>query len=90
MTATRFTRSGRLATSTEYPRVGLIGPPGMQFEVALTRDGMHGVITVLGGENMAACGFPPDMLREGARLMNEAAAQIERRHGKGESGLVVP
>lgn len=81
-TTTRMSRGGSLLPDPHLPRVGLVGEPGMQLEVALTKAGYHGVVTVLGGPNMAAAGFYPAMLREHAQHCLKAADEIERRHGR--------
>lgn len=86
--ATRLTRSGRLVEDPRWPRIGIIGEPGMQVEVATNPERTHGVLTLLGGSNMAAAGFPPDMLRKHAEHCRRVADEIERHHGRQESGRV--
>lgn len=97
MVSARLSRAGLLIDDPQYERIGTVGQPYMHLEVAIDPGGHHGVLSMLAGRdertgdvNMAACGFQPDLLRELARLLLRAADEIERRHGRGESGLVVP
>lgn len=84
--ATRVSQGGRLVADPRWPRQNIVGDPGMQVELATNPERTHGVITVLGGSSMAACGFPPDLLRDHAQACLKLADDIERIHGRQESG----
>jgi hypothetical protein len=88
----RATKGGQLLKSDQFPRVGVIGGPGTELEVATTkmgsRPGTHVVITLLGGDSMAAAGFLPHQVRALAEMLNVAADKVEAAHGRDGSRSV--
>jgi hypothetical protein len=70
--------------SREWPRIGIVGAAGRELEIGHDRDYTNVVLMILGGDKMAGLGISPIEARQTAALLELAADEVEKRHGRSE------